>query len=121
MATSPDQSARGDAADIPPPPRGLKTAVVIMGVLLIVGFIIVFGTIIYRVVAPGDEAGDAAAPRGVYGAVDVALPAGAAIVSTGVSGDRAVVRIRAGDGTESLVVLDLRRGHELGRFRLTGE
>ena len=91
-----------------------------MGVLLIVGFIVVFITIIYRVVASGD-ASQAAAPRGVFGQVDVNIPAGATIVSTTVDGDRALVRMSGADGVQTLIVFDIRRGHEVGRFRLNSE
>lgn len=91
-----------------------------MGVLLILGFAVVFGTIIYRVVSPGDDGGAPVPARGTFGDVDISLPTGASIISTEISGERALVRTRAETGEEALIILDLRRGRELGRFRLTG-
>lgn len=107
-----------------PPARGLKLTVLIMGVLLVIGFIVVFSTIIYRVVVSGDEAKSSASTRGTFGAVEVAVPAGARVVATDLRGDRALVRLRVGEGVQSreeLLVLDIKRGIVLGRFRLTAE
>lgn len=91
-----------------------------MGILLVVGFFVIFVTIIYRVVSPGDGP-QATAPRGVYGDVAVKLPKGSEIISTEFHGDRAMVRTRSSEGTEMLIVFDVRRGYEVGRFHLTQE
>ncbi|MFV2091581.1 MAG: hypothetical protein ACC634_00705 [Hyphomicrobiales bacterium] len=112
---------KGDTPDGAPPARGLKLTVLIMGVLLVLGFVVVFATIVYRVVASGDEAKSPASARGAFGAVEVAVPAGAQVVATDLRGDRALVRLRVGEGVagrEELLVLDIKRGIVLGRFRL---
>jgi len=88
-----------------------------MGVLLIVGFFVVFATIIYRVSSSGDGT-ESATPRGVFGEIDVGIPAGAKIISTTLDGDRALLRIVGADGVETLIIFDIRRGLEVGRFRL---
>ena len=116
----PQETDQAEIGDVPPNPRGLKAAVTIMGILLVVGFFVVFVTIIYRVVSPGDGE-KASTPRGLYGEVDVTMPKDAQIVSTDLQGDRALIRIREVDGAETLMVFDVRRGHELGRFRLKPE
>lgn len=109
--------SRTESGTATPNPRGLKATVTIMGVLLVVGFFVVFVTIIYRVVSPGDDR-EAAAARGVFGEVDVALPVGARIVGTEYAGDKAIVRLRDAGGLETLIILDTKRGHEAGRFQL---
>lgn len=92
-----------------------------MGILLVAGFVAVFLTIIYRATTGGDGDGNAASLRGVWGPVEVPVPPGAAIVSTTIAEDRALIRLREPDGGEALLVLDLRRGVELGRFRFSPE
>jgi len=103
-------------ADVPPPPRALKAAVLIMGILLIVGFFVVFTTIIYRTVNSGNESGvSRGSVTSGYGEIETRLPAGATVGETTLDGDRLVVRYTLGDRT-GFLVLDVKRGHELGRF-----
>ena len=112
-----DPDQLGESGDIPPNPKGLKAAVLIMGILLVVGFFVVFITIIYRVVSPGDP-DVSTARKGIFGSVEVGLTKGAEILSSTVDGDRAVVQVREADGSQMLIVMDIRRGHETGRFVL---
>ena len=105
-----------------PPARGLKLTVMIMGVLLVIGFAVVFTTIVYRVAASGDEDKSPARSRGVFGVVEVPVPVGGQVVATDLRGDRALVRLKVGEGAngfEEMLVLDIKRGVVLGRFRLT--
>ncbi|MBZ0216261.1 MAG: hypothetical protein K8F25_06910, partial [Fimbriimonadaceae bacterium] len=95
----------GDSeTDIPPTPRGLKAAVYIMGILLIVGFIVVFSTIVYRTVNSGSEDQPRIRDtRDGYGTIESALPTGATIQETLLDGDRMTVRFI--DGAETGIVI----------------
>ena len=118
-----DQSATAaghneDAAP-PPAPRALKVAVIVMGVILIVGFIAVFTTIAYRIANPR-----AAAPAGEAGAgfeTAVAIPPGAEVTGMEIADGLALVTLRAADGSTVVVVLDPAKGRTLGRFTLQPE
>lgn len=87
-----------------------------MGILLVVGFTVVFSTIIYRAVkiAPGESAA-AAAQRG-FGVIEAGRSAGAQIGRVILDGDRLAVELHDEAGGE-IVIFDLRRGGELGRIR----
>lgn len=92
-------------------------AVVIgLGVLLIVGFGIVIGTIVYR--ASNMAAGNVSMPRGTFGELAVEVPADGSLIETTLDGDRLLLRVGASDG-EQLIVVDLKRGLETGRIRLS--
>jgi hypothetical protein len=113
------EDAAADGEDLPPAPqyRGLKTAVVIMGIILVAGFILVFSTIIYRAVKLGDEpAGDARPKRG-FDALEASLAPDARVSHMALDGDRLAVTVSAPGGSE-IILFDIRRGQELGRIRL---
>ncbi len=110
----------GDAddgeAEGPPPAKGLKIAVYSMGILLVVGFIIVFSTIIYRTVNIGNDPGAASVASGPpQWSIDATLPDGARIIEMQQQGDRLAVRYSAG-GIEAIMVFDIKRGYQLGRI-----
>ena len=105
----------GDLAG-PPPAKGLKFAVYTMGILLVVGFFIVFSTIIYRTVNTGnDPAAGSAASGPAQWSIEATLPEGARIIDMQQQGDRLTVRYVAG-GEEAIMVFDIKRGHTLGRI-----
>ncbi len=109
------ESANDGEAEVPQA-RGLKITVYTMGVLLIVGFIVVFSTIIYRTVNVGnDPASTSSAPGPAQWTIESALPDGARIIEMQQQGDRLAVRYAAGDG-EAIVVFDIKRGYQLGRI-----
>lgn len=92
-----------------------------MGVLLIVGFIVVFSTIIYRAVnppPPGSGAG--ASSRAGFGDLEAILPPGGRIGDMILDGDRLAVRVDGPLGSE-ILVFDVRRGRQLGRIQLRPE
>ena len=89
--------------------RNLKIAVVVMGVLLVVGFAVVFGTIIARLAATGER--PAQAPVTVEAGAEVARLLGpdSEVVSTNVDSNRLALVVRRPDGL-GLVIVDLRSG-----------
>ncbi|MDX1483596.1 MAG: hypothetical protein R3229_03850 [Alphaproteobacteria bacterium] len=82
---------------------GLKTLVVLMGILIIVGATVVVTTIVQR----GGMLAEAPA-RGA-----IALPAGAKVVETRIDGDRVLLRIRLAGGAERILVNDAKTGRPL--------
>ncbi len=91
--------------------RNLKIAVVVMGVLLVVGFAVVFGTIIARLAATGERPAQAQAPVTVEAGAEVARLLGpdSEVVSTNVDSNRLALVVRRPDGL-GLVIVDLRSG-----------
>lgn len=89
--------------------QGLKILVVVMGVLLVLGTAALVVGIVYKVnhrTAP-------ALASSTIGPTSIALPLGARIEATELSGDRLVVRVALADGGVELIVFDLRNGARL--------
>lgn len=84
--------------------------------MLIAGFVVVFSTIIYRTVKLAD---DRPAPGKATQVVpgELAIPAGAAIRSMVLDGNRLAIHLSGADG-DQIVVVDVRRGSEISRMRL---
>ncbi|MDP2621137.1 MAG: hypothetical protein Q8P46_13365 [Hyphomicrobiales bacterium] len=116
---NPSQAAPRGPDDPPPPlaPRGLKAAVMIMGLLLIGGFMALFSAIVYRAVKPGPGAVSEVAG---FGEIEALIGEDAEIGAIGLDGDRLAVQIR-GPGGPEIILFDLSRGRELGRIRLRPE
>ncbi len=101
-------------------PRALKIAVIVMGVVLIIGFIAVFITIGYRVAnprtaTPSDNGGASAYDT------SVAIPRGGEISQLEMAEDRALVTISNAEDVQTLIVLDTVNGRIVGRFKLEYE
>jgi hypothetical protein len=108
---------RPDDPPPPPAPRGLKATVVIMGVLLVVGFMALFSTIVYRAVKPGPGA-RSEAPG--FGETEAPIGKGERIGTMQLEGNRLAVEL-FGPDSRQIVVFDLATGRELGRIRLKPE
>ncbi len=97
--------------------RILKRVVYIMGVMLVVGAIVVIGTIIYRAVNyDATRAASASAGPG-FPALDVAVGQGATIGTIELNGNRMAVHVSK-DGSNEIIIIDVRRGTLLGRVKL---
>jgi hypothetical protein len=94
--------------------QALKTLVIVMGVLLLLGTAALVVGIIYKV---NHRAAPIAAGAGGT-QQSVTLPAGARIEATETSGDRLVVRATLADGGTELVLFDLRNGTRLSTIDL---
>jgi Family of unknown function (DUF6476) len=103
----------------PPPqasaPLWLKVLVIVMGLLIVVGFIVVASEIARRMSNPSTF-GSPAAPSasGASFAERIALPSGAQVVSVGAAGDRIAVHVRTAEGRSTLYIVDPRNGALLG-------
>jgi hypothetical protein len=94
--------------------RTLKIAVIVMGVMLVVGVVVLIGAIAARV--PHKPSETAAKPEFVAPPID--LPAGARIAAMTAGADRLVLDLLFADGTRQLLVLDLATGRKLGAIPL---
>jgi Family of unknown function (DUF6476) len=94
--------------------RALKIAVIVMGVMLIVGTVVLIGAIAMRV---SHKPAAPAMPR-IFTAPAIDLPAGARIEAMTAGPDRLVIDLLLADGTRQLLILDLATGQQLGSIPL---
>jgi len=92
-------------------PLWLKVLVIVMGLLIIAGFIVVAAEIARRMSTPNVTHSPA---TGAPFAQRIALPPGAHVVSMNAAGDRLVVHVEAKDGLSTAYVVDPRTGALLG-------
>jgi hypothetical protein len=91
-------------------PIWLKVLVVVMGLLIVVGFIVVASEIARRM----SSASSRPAPSSAAFAEHIALPSGAQVVSVSPAGDRVAVHVKTADGRSTLYIVDPRNGALLG-------
>ncbi len=108
--------------DGPFSPRGtriLKIAVIVMGIMLIVGFMIVVVTIAYRAMKLGEDKPSANPAVNTHGfsRLDVEVEPDTLISQIELDGNRMAVHVSKGAADEILII-DIRRGELLGRVRL---
>jgi hypothetical protein len=94
--------------------RALKIAVIVMGVLLVVGTVALIVAIATRVSHKPAEP----AARAEYAAPPIDLPAGSQIEAMTAGPDRLVIDLLLADGTRQLLVIDLATGRRLGTIPL---
>lgn len=111
---APEEALPDDAHAQPRHVKTLLTVVIVLGILLLVGLAVVVGTIIKRVNDPSP----AKIKRPGFGEVMMQVPENAELLGTQTTADRLVLRLRDPQG-DFLMVLDIRKGIELGRIRLT--
>ena len=101
--------------------RGLKIAVVVMGIMLVVGFAALIVAVAYRMSHPRTPepthpqqpvAGQA------FVAAPVELPPGGRIEAMATSADRLVLDILLPDGNRQLLILDPTTGRRIGTIPL---
>ena len=110
--------------DAPQNLRALKIAIIIMTTLLILGFI----ALIYGVARTAGNLSDQqekqerdiAARTDASGVVEASIPAGAVIVSTTLSNQRALIHFRL-NGVDYLLTIDSKTGERKGFVRLVPE
>src|SRR4051794_25572412 len=104
MAEIPPSSCAGADAV-----RGLKTAVVVMGIMLVVGFVALIAAIAYRMSHPRVPS-EPTTPSRPFSAPALDLPLGAHIEAMTVGADRLVLNLLLRDGGRQLLILDLSTG-----------
>ena len=91
-------------------PIWLKVLVIVMGLLIVAGFVVIAAEIARRMSTPNAARSPAAA-----GFTErIALPAGARVVSVTAAGDRFVVHVETPGGPASAYIVDPRNGALLG-------
>jgi hypothetical protein len=101
--------------------RGLKTLVIVLGVLLVGGMVTLVAAMVWRGSHP--VAAEGAAPRlpaiaGKPFESTLDLPAGATVVSMEATGERLVLQVALPDGRRQIVIVDIRTGARLGTIEL---
>jgi hypothetical protein len=92
-------------------PLWLKVLVIVMGLLIVAGFVVIAAEIARRM----SSASPASAPSGAAAfARSIALPSGAQVVSVSPAGDRLAVHVKAVDGRSTVYIVDPRSGALLG-------
>jgi hypothetical protein len=101
-----------------PQVRALRIAVIVMGVLIVMGLVAVIGRIIYLMARPS---GQITSHSGrLTPEIAAPLPAGAHIKSVTLQGDRLAIHYEAAAGA-GIVVIDLASGKTLSRVRAVPE
>jgi len=113
--------------------RVLKSAVIIMGVLIVISVAVIIVTIAIRASQPADEdasqavqavsppAPPAAGHPVSFGDLRVVIPAGAEVLQMSVSGDRLLLLLSDEAGDRRIHVADATSGAHLGSYHLTPE
>jgi len=99
-----------------PVPKGLLATVIVLGVLFIVGFVVVVGTIIYRLTGDNDTIAAAAKPG--FGPVQIAVEPGVTVRQIELHERRMAIHVTGGAGGDQIIFIDPKRGNELGRVTL---
>jgi hypothetical protein len=92
--------------------RGLKTLVIVMGMMLVVG---VAGLVVAVAVRLSHRAPP---PPAAFSAPPVMLPHGSTIETMSIGSDRIVLQVDLVDGSVQLIVIDLATGRQLGTIPL---
>lgn len=95
--------------------RALKTLVVVMGIMLVVGFAALVAVIAGRV-SRGGSSGDAAGRS--FPATAIEIPRGARIEAMTTAPNRLILDLVLADGGRQLVFLDMNSGARLGTIEL---
>lgn len=94
---------------------GVKWAVIIMGIMLIIGMVVVFSTIIYRTVKlSSGESVSKVEKIAPYPEISLPLPQDGSVSSVALDGNRMVVHISKGDEV-TILVLDIKRGQVISK------
>ncbi len=102
--------------------RWLKALVIGMAILIVVGTVVIAVMLARRSGSDGEAAsGATGGSAAVTPRRRIALPAGARVIETALDGDRVALRIALANGTERLVIIDIRTGRRLGTLDLAPE
>jgi hypothetical protein len=95
--------------------QALKSLVIALGVLILIGAGVVAVTL-YKRVAVNSAASPAASAGPGFGTQKIEIPEGAHLDEVIASGDRLILRLRLADGSPRILVVDLITGAPLGEL-----
>jgi hypothetical protein len=100
--------------------RVLKTAVVVMAILIVAGLALLAYGLVTRLGGSTEEPIRRATPvdHNAFGAVETVLPPKGRVMGMAVDNGRAIIRVETPDGGQSLMVFDLDNGASLGVIRI---
>ncbi len=119
VASEPDNTHLPGTVFTPRQVRLLKIAVIVMGLLLVGGFALVLGAIVYQASQLSSE-GQASVPAVGGVETELAIPPDATITSLALDGDRIALHLQSSAGPE-IAVIDLRTGKVLTRLKLKAD
>ncbi len=123
-ASGPDNTPLPGTVFTPRQVRALKLAVVVMGILLVGGFALVLGTIVYQASRGGQKPGNAEAvgegSQGSPARSELPIPKDASLTALALDGDRLALHLKSAAGSE-VAVIDVRTGKVLARIKLKPE
>ena len=120
-ATAPGAVMTDDEAPLDPAVERVRRKLVRLLIwsfgIMILGLIAVFSTIVYRLTSDADP--QAIQTVSAPAIVNVALPQGARVLSTAISGSRTLLHIEVpGEDHGQLIVIETDSGAVVGRYRL---
>src|SRR5437667_7206935 len=94
--------------------RGLKVLVIVMGIMLVTGFVVLIAVIAVRL----SRGGPVATPARPFAIGPIDIPRGAHIEAMTVGDNRLVLGLALPEGGRQLLVIDLATGARLGAIEL---
>jgi hypothetical protein len=95
-------------------PLWLKVLVIVMGLLIVAGFVVIASEIARRMSNPNTSSANLGRTPSATFSERIALPSGARVVSMTAAGDRLVVHVETAGGAAAAYILDPRNGALLG-------
>jgi hypothetical protein len=116
VASEPDNTPLPGTVFSPRQVQALKIAVIVMGLLLVGGFVFVLAAIVYQASGGGQTGARTSVPlSGVES--ELSIPKDATVTSLALDGDRLALHLNSPAGAE-IAVIDLKTGKVLARIRL---
>ncbi len=120
-ASGPDNTPLPGTVFTPRQVRALKLAVIVMGLLLVGGFALLLGTIVYQASRGGQKPLQAEGTgEGSLTSSELAIPKDAAVTALALDGNRLALHLSSAQGSE-VAVIDVTTGKVLARIKLKPE
>ena len=94
--------------------RTLKIAVVVMGIMLVVGF----ASLIAAIISKTSRNGSVPTPARIFTSAAIDIPRGARVEAMTIAADRLLLALALPEGDRQLVIIDLGSGARLGTIEL---